>query len=637
MIQRLALALLFITCAVGAAPTQKDAARLMQDFQRSAEQKQPWLVPDPTREFAGDFVARLRKEADGGSTKAQATLGLCHQLGLGVKRDPAKAMEWYKKAAASGHAGAQNNLGLLYDEGAAGPRDPRKAHELYLSAAQADFADAEFNLGLNYATGTVVGQDWREAAAWYEKAAAQGHRAALNNLGNIYFLGRGVPADVAKAREYLRRPAEAGLAVSQLPYGVALLMDGKLEEGTAWVRRSAEGGYPGGQFVWAQALFEGHGVERDPKEALKWARLAAEKVPAILPAKAAEAQALVAQILLDDRGGVPPAPDEACRRARQAAEQGNARGQFILGICYHRGAGVARDVATAIKWYRLSAAQQDPDAAINLASLLETGEGTARDFAEAVKWYRLAAAAGNGRAQYRLGLCYRDGTGVDIDLGEAATWLRRAVQATGDREAKDALAEAERQLAHAPAETEFRQSLELGQKAEAGADTWKEAIGHLRKAAELGHPYAPAVLAGMYRRGKIAPPDDAAAEALIAKIEVTSDPVLLHCIGMSYVLEHDVIPAKYLARAVGFLRRAALQGYPPSQNTLGFELMSVAGGPADLVEAFKWLTLSAKQGDPTAKVNLTRLLPMLNAAQIEEGTNAADSFVPRREEAGGSR
>ena len=637
MIQRLALALLFITCAVGAAPTQKDAARLMQDFQRSAEQKQPWLVPDPTREFAGDFVARLRKEADGGSTKAQATLGLCHHLGLGVKRDPAKAMEWYKKAAASGHAGAQNNLGLLYDEGAAGPRDPRKAHELYLSAAQADFADAEFNLGLNYATGTVVGQDWREAAAWYEKAAAQGHMAALNNLGNVYFLGRGVPVDMVRACEYLRRPAEAGLAGSQLLYGAALLAEGKKEEGSSWVRRSAEGGFPPGQFFWATALFEGRTVERNPQEAVKWARRAAEKMPAFLPAKAAETQALVAEILLYDKAGVPPAPAEALRRARLAAEQGHPRGQFLTGLCYQRGIGVERDVPTAIKWYRLAAAQNEPQAALNLGQIFESGFNVPVDYAETAKWYRLAADGGNGQAQYRLALCYRDGLGLETDVAQAVTWLRRAVQQTGDREAKDALAEMERQLAVTPAEWEFRQAMTLGRKAEAGEPTMKDAHEHFLKAAELGHPYAPAMLASLYRRGTIGQPDDAAAEALIAKVENTSDPVLQHYIGLGYFVEPENIAPRHVARALGFFRRAALQGYALSQNSLGAQLMTRARGPNDLIEAFKWLTLAAKQGDSNAPVNLARLRPMLNTAQIEEGTNAAEIFVPRREEAGGSR
>ena len=608
----------------------RDPGAVMREYQRSADQKQLWLVPDPAREFAGDFMARLRKEAAGGDTKAQATLGLCFHLGLSVKRDPAKALEWYRKAAAAGHPGAQNNLGSLYDEGLGVPRDPAKALELYLSAAKTGFAEAQFNVGVNFATGTAVGQDWGEAAAWYRKAAEQGHLPASNNLGNIYLLGRGVAVDLETAKKYLLPPADAGLAVSQLGLAIILLGEGKLEESASRFRASAEGGYAGGQFFWAASLLEGKGVERNPKEALKWARLSAEKLPGVLPGKTAEAQALVARILLDENPGIPPSPKEAFQRAQQSAEQGNGNGQLLLGICYHRGAGVERDLATAIKWYRLAAEQKNPGAAFTLAVLLENETGLAHDYAEAAKWYRVAAETGHALAQYRLGLFYRDGTGVDIDLAQAAEWLRRAVAQSTNREMRGALSEVERQLAAQPGESEFRRGLELGQQAEKGADTWKEAAAHFRKAADGGHVYATAILAGMLRRGKGSPPDDAAAEALLAKIDKTSDPIALHYLAMSYIID-EKIPAKYVDRAVGFSRRAAQQGYPPAQNAFGFQIMCGTDRSFDFVEAFKWLTLSAKRGVPEAGVNLVRLRPMLTDAQMEEGNRRAESFQPRRE------
>ena len=627
----IALAVLIFASAARAVPA-RDPGATLREYQRAVDQKQLWLAPDAARELAGDFIARLRKQAAGGETKAQATLGLCLHLGFGVKRDPVKAVEWYRKAAAGGHPGAQNNLGILYDEGTGVARDAAKAHELYQSAANLDFADAQFNLGVNFATGTAVAQDWAEAAAWYGRAAAQGHLPASNNLGNIYFFGRGVPVDLEAAKKYLRPPADAGFAVSKFGLGAVLLGEGKVEESAALFRASAEGGYPGGQFFWAVSLYEGRGVPRDPTVALRWARLALAKLPAVLPAKVAEAQALTAHILLDENSGVPPAPKEAFQRARESAEQGNARGQNLLGVCYHRGAGVARDLAAAVKWYRLAAAQQEPAAASTLGIMLESGNGVARDFDEAAQWYQVAAEAGNAFAQYRLGLFYRDGTGVEADLEKAATWLRLSVAQTNDRESRDVLAAVERQLAKQPAESEFRRGLELSRQAEKGADTWKEAREHLRKASDAGHAYATAILAGLTRRGNGAPPDDTAAEALIAKVEKTTDPILLHMMAMSYVLD-EKIPAAYLARAMGFCRRAALQGYPLSQNTLGFQIMSGAEGEPDLVEACKWLTLSANQGNADATANLTRLRPKLTDAQLEEGQRRAEKFVPQREQA----
>ncbi|MBE6364584.1 MAG: SEL1-like repeat protein [Lentisphaerae bacterium] len=37
--------------------------------------------------------------------------------------------------------------------------------------------------------------------------------------------------------------------------------------------------------------------------------------------------------------------------------QGDADGQYALGLCYEKGVGVTKDQTEAVKYYRLSAAQ----------------------------------------------------------------------------------------------------------------------------------------------------------------------------------------------------------------------------------------------------------------------------------------
>ena len=53
----------------------------------------------------------------------------------------------------------------------------------------------------------------------------------------------------------------------------------------------------------------------------------------------------------------------ALRLWRPAAERGNARAQFNLGIMYNNGNGVPKDYATAHKWFSRAAAQGDETAA----------------------------------------------------------------------------------------------------------------------------------------------------------------------------------------------------------------------------------------------------------------------------------
>ena len=42
---------------------------------------------------------------------------------------------------------------------------------------------------------------------------------------------------------------------------------------------------------------------------------------------------------------------------RKAAEQGDAKGQTLLAVCYNEGKGVAKDYKEAVKWWTKSAEQ----------------------------------------------------------------------------------------------------------------------------------------------------------------------------------------------------------------------------------------------------------------------------------------
>ena len=43
-------------------------------------------------------------------------VGVVYLLGLGVSKDHAEAMKWFRKAVDKGHAGAMHNLGYHYGE-----------------------------------------------------------------------------------------------------------------------------------------------------------------------------------------------------------------------------------------------------------------------------------------------------------------------------------------------------------------------------------------------------------------------------------------------------------------------------------------------------------------------------------------
>ncbi len=90
--------------------------------------------------------------------------------------------------------------------------------------------------------------------------------------------------------------------------------------------------------------------------------------------------------------GVARDPSQALRWFRAAAEQGEPYGQFALGYVYEHGLGAAPDLAVAVLWYRAAAAQGNLAARNNLGLMYEQGRGVARDNVRAYAWYARAAA-----------------------------------------------------------------------------------------------------------------------------------------------------------------------------------------------------------------------------------------------------
>jgi TPR repeat protein len=109
------------------------------------------------------------------------------------------------------------------------------------------------------------------------------------------------------------------------------------------------------------------------------------------------------------------APRTDITMLRRAADQGDARSQYRLGMMYDLGLGVPLDYAEAANWLRKAANQGDDRAQAVLAAFYERGRGVPLDYSEAVKWYRLAAEQGDVFGLIGLGNLYENGKGVPMD------------------------------------------------------------------------------------------------------------------------------------------------------------------------------------------------------------------------------
>ncbi|CCE10023.1 conserved exported hypothetical protein [Bradyrhizobium sp. STM 3843] len=137
----------------------------------------------------GDYATALKRLsplAEKGDARAQFDLGFMQAFGWGVQRDPAKAIDWYRKAAEQGLAVAQHYLGLAY------------------------------------VNGEGVRPDGAEAARWLGRSAAQGFVPAQYMLGLMMLKGHSVPKDLVQGCAYMIMAGQHGIlsasrAVPRLP------------------------------------------------------------------------------------------------------------------------------------------------------------------------------------------------------------------------------------------------------------------------------------------------------------------------------------------------------------------------------------------------------------------------------------
>lgn len=99
--------------------------------------------------------------------------------------DVAVALAQWQALARQGDIIAANNLGYLYDNGVGVPKDPAKAVFWYRKVAEAGAAIGQLNLGNAYWYGRGIDRDPVEAVKWLTLAAAGGDQEARQVLATV--------------------------------------------------------------------------------------------------------------------------------------------------------------------------------------------------------------------------------------------------------------------------------------------------------------------------------------------------------------------------------------------------------------------------------------------------------------------
>lgn len=248
---------------------------------RLAIEDEPVLIADVLSRYPAEQLLAM---ADRGDSLAQHLVGYMLHLGVGVRRDVARAKAYLEKSAAAGFAAGQQELAWLLLENDPSAADVARAQSLYEAAAAQGFSKAKTHLAYRLTTGIFGTTDFVRAEQLYAEAAAAGHPAAMFAL--TFFAGR---AQVNLAR--LRDLSASGNSEGNHWLCEAAFAAGALAGATEDCAIGARAGFAGSRALLAYAYASGQGVATDAKEARHWARLARS-----LPELRADQRALIAAI-----------------------------------------------------------------------------------------------------------------------------------------------------------------------------------------------------------------------------------------------------------------------------------------------------------------------------------------------------
>ncbi len=118
--------------------------------------------------------------------------------------------------------------------------------------------------------------------------------------------------------------------------------------------------------------------------------------------------------------------EDSAESLRKKADGGDVKAMVSLGYKYRDGAGVTKNEAEAVAWFRRAADLNSPDAYDNLGYLYSVGRGVPANLSIAAGYFRASAEMGWQQGQYNCGMDYFFGRGVDKDHARAVQWWERA-------------------------------------------------------------------------------------------------------------------------------------------------------------------------------------------------------------------
>jgi len=314
--------------------------------------------------------------------------------------------------------------------------------------------------------------------------------------------------------------------------------------------------------------------------------------------------------------GYKPAEIIVCPE-KTSAEAGSLVDEYYLARAYDKGyCGITVNKKSAEEWYIKAAKHGHVLAQHYLGDMYFAGnENAPSDYQKARQWYLAAALQGYGPAQLRLGFLYVEAhfKGLAVNYAEAEKWfLKAAEQNAGDAQFRlgnfyhnyKRPPDKDKAILWLTLAAEGGHSVAMFDLARLLKDKKmpEQALGWMKKAAELNLLPAQMTLSEMYATGNNAPKDPA--QSLFWTLKVAAVPAIspfwLNKAADIFFEGGPAIPKDY-PQALKFYEQAAAKDDPHALARLGLMHLKGLGVPADGTKARAYLEKAAAKSSPEAQ------------------------------------
>lgn len=298
----------------------------------------------------------FQKAADLGQLGAMRSLASCYANGKGVEQDDFMAFKWASLSVEKGNDKALNTLGEFYRFGIGIKKNPQKAIECYKKYFESGKgAMGAVNIGEMYFNGEGVDVDYDEATEWFQKACNFTLAVPYVFIGRMYEMGVYGEKNISQAISWYKKGEQIGSPEAEYYLGHCYANDEILPDpakAVTYYRKSSDSGYMESKFELAKCLQQGVGTEVNNEEAFSLYQEIANRWFEMR-------QAIGSYVILAKiKGGTL-----TNSRQLEMKKPLYSEAMFNLGKCYIDGLGTNVNISEGVRWITIAAKLGNEEAA----------------------------------------------------------------------------------------------------------------------------------------------------------------------------------------------------------------------------------------------------------------------------------